>query len=76
VPGDGQPDCGHWPEVYRKIQSAGKLIHLHGGFEVLDRVISQIGTGKGIFIMNYDRMSGGNHERDNLRRRLAAYGIE
>ena len=76
VPGDGQPNCGHWPEVYRKIQASGKLIQLHGGFEVLDRVIGQIGTGKGIHIWNYNDWTCGEAEdRDGIRRKLATYGI-
>lgn len=71
VPGDGQPDCGQWPEVYRKIAAAGKKMQVIGGFEVLDQVISQIGTSRGIHLKNHWKGS----EAD-LRAGLARYGIE
>lgn len=48
VPGEGQPDQSQWPEVYRKIRSAGKLIEIFGGSEVLDAVVDQLGSAKGI----------------------------
>jgi len=76
VPGDGQPNCGNWPEVYREIQASGKLIQLQGGFEVLDCVISQIGTSKGIHLLNYNWMFGEEKDLVGIRKKLAAYGIE
>jgi hypothetical protein len=48
IPGDGQPDMAHWPEVYRKIRKAGKLIQLFGGLHVLDAVVEQVGSPEGI----------------------------
>lgn len=48
VPGDGQPDCSHWPEVYKKIRDAGKLIQALGSPKVLDDLVEQLGTGEGI----------------------------
>lgn len=50
VPGAGQPDHTHWPEVYRKIRDAGKLIQLFGTMETLDAVAEQIGTANGIVL--------------------------
>lgn len=47
VPGDGAPDCRHWPEIYQKIAAANKNIQLCGGFDVLDAVTEQLGSGKG-----------------------------
>jgi 5-methyltetrahydrofolate--homocysteine methyltransferase len=51
VPGAGAKPCEQWPEVYRKIHEAGKLIQLWGGASTLDTLVSQIGTAEGIVIM-------------------------
>ncbi len=51
VPGDGQPGLTEWPEVYRKIRKAGKLIQLWGGFDTLDKLAEQLGSPEGIVIM-------------------------
>lgn len=56
VPGDGQPDVSHWPEVYRKIQRAGKLIQVFssqyaGGFGIVDVLAEQLGSARGIVII-------------------------
>ncbi len=48
VPGDGQPDQRHWPEVYQRIHDAGKLIQLFGEIDVLDAVAGQLGGADGI----------------------------
>jgi 5-methyltetrahydrofolate--homocysteine methyltransferase len=55
IPGACQPDCRYWPEVYRKIHAAGKLIQIWGEPDALDRVAEQIGTAEGIiFITSMD----------------------
>ncbi|MFA6175026.1 MAG: hypothetical protein WC765_00435 [Phycisphaerae bacterium] len=48
VPGAGQPDVTHWPDVYKKITDAGKKIHIFhhqadNPFEVLSILKRQIG---------------------------------
>ncbi len=43
VPGEGKPDCTHWPEVYRKIFNAGKLTQVIGGPEIVEAVARQTG---------------------------------
>lgn len=53
VPGAGQPDITHWPEVYRKIRRAGKRIHCDAGQsalgpEALDVLADQLGSARGI----------------------------
>lgn len=48
VPGAGQPDASHWPEVYRKIRAAGKLIQVIGSIAELDTVARQLGSAEGI----------------------------
>lgn len=51
IPGAGQPGYEEWPEVYRKIHDAGKLIQLSGDMKTLDTLVEQIGTAEGIVIM-------------------------
>ena len=57
VPGDGQPDVSHWPEVYRKIPNAGKLTQIFDAqynrnpFELLDILEDQLGTVDNIVYM-------------------------
>lgn len=48
VPGDGQPGLPHWPEVYRKIRRAGRLIQTWGPLEDLDTIAGQVGSACGI----------------------------
>ena len=50
VPGDGKPDCSHWPEVYRKIRGAGKLSQVLGNLDNLEAVMNQVGSGKGLYV--------------------------
>ena len=51
IPGAGVPDEKHWPEVYRKIRDAGKLIQIFGDFDVLDAVSKQLGSPEGIVLI-------------------------
>ena len=43
----------HWPDVYRKIHDAGKLVQISGSleiFEAFDAIVEQIGTAKGLLL--------------------------
>ena len=40
----------HWPEVYRKIRDAGKLIQVFGKLDVLDVLAEQLGSTRGIYL--------------------------
>jgi len=71
VPGAGQPDESHWPEVYRKIRNAGKLIQLVGGMAQLDAVARQLGSAEGIVVFDTLPMSHKAEAKALLRR----YGI-
>ena len=51
IPGAGQPGVTGWPDVYRKIHDAGKLIQLWGDMNTLDLLMDQLGTAEGIIIM-------------------------
>lgn len=53
VPGTGNPDHRHWPEVYRKIRDAGKLIQAWGDMGTLDALAEQLGTAEGIEFRAY-----------------------
>jgi len=48
VSGAGVPSPMHWPEVWRKIKGAGKLMQLIDGSAALDAVANAIGTAEGI----------------------------
>jgi len=70
VPGAGAPDWIHWPEVYRKIRDAGKLIQLMGPPSVLDVVAEQIGSAEGITFHT------GCSSESEAREFLAKWGVE
>jgi 5-methyltetrahydrofolate--homocysteine methyltransferase len=72
VPGAGNPDEWNWPEVYKKIRDAGKLIHLQKGLKSLIGVADQIGTAEGIVTMHGAHIS----EKDEVEEVLRAYGVE
>ena len=75
IPGAGAPDQRHWPEVYRQIRRAGKLIQIStgsGGLEVLDIVAEQIGTPRGIVLIGEVDIE----EEPRLAETLRRYGAE
>lgn len=53
VPGWNAPDCRNWPELYRKIRDAGKLIELRGDIGLLDTVVEQLGSAEGIVFVGW-----------------------
>lgn len=77
VPGAGAPDVTHWPEVYRKIRAAGKLIQVwtnqsDQGLRIVDILADQLGSAAGLIVI-------GCHHRDQADETLALlrkYGIE
>jgi len=70
VPGSGAPDFDQWPEVYRKIHSAGKLIQTFYQPYILNAIVDQIGTGKGIVHL------GCAKDEAEARECLHKYGFE
>ena len=68
IPGAGQPPCDEWPEVYRKIRGAGKLVQLWGDPATLDTVVRQIGSPEGIILITEVLPSQEQEARDFLRR--------
>ena len=71
IPGAGQLDGAHWPEVYKKIRGAGKLIQLLGNFDVLDAVCAQLGSVHGIHLK-----SASGQDKESICARLEQYGIK
>jgi len=56
IPGAGVPDMAHWPDVYRKVRDAGKLIqvfleHPATGLGLLDTLAEQLGSAEGIILI-------------------------
>jgi len=75
VPGAGAKPTTEWPEVYKKIRAAGKLMQLLPAgdpIETLDIVADQLGSAEGIV------MIGGIHpDREaEAREALRRYGVE
>jgi len=73
VPGAGVPDERHWPEVYRKIRDAGKLIQLFGGIPSLEAVSEQLGSAKGIVLTVFG--GGDISQQDEIEEVLRKYGV-
>ena len=78
VPGDGRPDVAHWPEIYCKIQSAGKLTQFFSDqcddtdkYEILEILGDQTGTVNNIaYILDADIS-----EFDKAMRLLEKFGV-
>ncbi len=51
VPGDGKPPADEWPDVLKKIQSAGKLIQIFGDLNTLDKISHYMPSLKGIMVI-------------------------
>ena len=54
IPGDGSPGIRHWPDVYRKIRNAGKLIQIFGDIVDLDTIVDQLGSAEGLALICMD----------------------
>lgn len=73
MPGDGQPDCSNWPDIYQQAHASGKLIQITGGdFNAVDAVIDQVGTANGIQYMMF--FASPDRETE-IRNKLQSYGI-
>jgi len=73
VPGAGQPDWRNWPDVFRRIRAAGKLIQVYSWpLETLDVLADQIGSPKGICLIG----EVGRDQEDQLLRMIDRYGAQ
>ena len=75
IPGDGQPGVEDWPEVYRKIRDAGKLIQVFDGqsahgLEIIDVLADQLGSAEGIIVIG----GAPQAEMDRIARILERHG--
>ena len=68
VPGDGSPGCAEWPEVYRKIRDAGKLIQVLGGPRAFEAVAEQLGSARGLVMLVSAPVSKEREMREFLER--------
>jgi len=73
VPGAGQPDWRHWPDVFRRIRAAGKLIQVYAWpLETLEVMAEQLGSAEGICLIG----EVGPGQEDQLLRMLDRYGVD
>jgi len=75
IPGTGAPETHLWPEVYRKIRDAGKLIQLFAnqssyGLDIIDVLADQLGSAEGIIVIADIQP----HEVNHAAEILAKYG--
>ncbi len=73
VPGTGSPELDMWPDVFRKISDAGKLMQIwHGRAEdgrwLVDVIAEQIGTSDGIIVIGGDSIENEDEVADMLDR--------
>lgn len=68
IPGEGAPGIRNWPEVYRKIRSAGKLIQLFGDIDDLETVAQQLGSAEGIILISWETEKSENEIQAALER--------
>ena len=75
VPGAGSKRCGEWPELYREIAAAGKLMQVFGDFDDFDALASVIGDVNRMHVKQLSPWARGRTDAE-IRRRLSAYGGE
>ena len=77
IPGRGSPDSRHWPEVFRKIRDAGKLVQIYTGeTDVLDVIAEQLGSAKGIFYLAAPGEGHRGYSELEAEELLKKYGVE
>ncbi len=69
IPGTGKPGYECWPEIYRKIRKAGKLIQVFGNMQVMDALVEHLGSAEGIWL---SAIVSDREEADALLRK---YGV-
>jgi hypothetical protein len=57
-----------WPEVYRKIHEAGKLIQIWGDLKTVDALVSQIGSADGLVCFAWGDPRKESEAREFLRK--------
>jgi len=74
VPGAGAPDCSCWPEVYRKIAAADRLMQIFvpNDVAVIEKVLTQIDKPELILFSGQVPY----HQRDRLEALYRRFGVE
>ena len=70
MPGAGAGPAPEWPEIYRKIRDAGKLLNYLGNIDQLGALVDSLGTAEGVVIFSQADIS----ERDRVVELLRTYG--
>ena len=72
IPGAGQKPNTEWPDVYRRIRRAGKLVQIFGAgsLDALDVIADQVGSAAGIVMIAWMDVK----KEAEARRVLARYG--
>jgi len=74
VPGAGAPDVSQWPDVYRKIRKASKLVQVFDfqsphGLQIVDILADQVGSLKGFVFM----ISGNVQQKEDIEKKIEKY---
>jgi 5-methyltetrahydrofolate--homocysteine methyltransferase len=70
IPGDGQPPMCEWPDVYKRIQAAGKLTQVFMPLDDLEKLADKLGSLAGFWVgtsVSADR-------KEKAMRQLEAFG--
>ena len=75
IPGAGQPGADKWPDVYRRVRAAGKLVQVYTsqsdrGWEIIDVLADQMGSAEGIVVIG----GGSLDDEDRIRRIFERHG--
>ena len=77
IPGRGSPDSKQWPEVFRKIREAGKLVQIFAGeTDVLDVIAGQLGSAMGVHYFACPGEGYRGYDEVEARELLKRYGVE
>jgi 5-methyltetrahydrofolate--homocysteine methyltransferase len=71
IPGAGRPGFEHWPEVYRKIRDAGKLIQFSGTIATFETLVEKLGSAEGFVYLCSEPISREAEAIDFLKK----YGV-
>jgi 5-methyltetrahydrofolate--homocysteine methyltransferase len=68
IPGDGSPSFEQWPQVYRKIRDAGKLVQVWGPPSAFNTLVNEVGSAEGMVCFTGGSMSDQTEMEEFLRK--------
>ena len=71
IPGAGQPGFEYWPQVYRRVRDAGKLIQFSGNIQTFETLVGHLGSAEGIVFMG----SASIYDQAEVTAFLRKYGV-